>query len=516
MQRLANPLSSMSQNTVPAQGEVDQDQILSRAAMLDKSVYQLVRDHLKKRDPTQRSASGAICDNQACENDHHERSTIGAMRSDHNERSAIDAMRSDHDERSAIDAMRSDHDERSTSGAMRNDHDERSTKSRNRRKSKPRKYAVPSGLGIALRRKLAVHALKRWSGPPVRAIAKAKLTARSEVGVSRSRSLIDRTRPDVATAQLVRAPDVHTQPLTQPRPKDAYFAWKVGAVCVGDGSVSTNGRNRLETGKFYNSEQLRGSYEQFHAETHSWDSLESVGFERIELSTYWVCSQKRKSIPAPSFMLPASRADERRPKRSLIKRREYAAQELFEFCFSHPGLAVIVAGILSRKPSTALAAQLDTTEPPVLGSELSCYIAALLNGMRCVLDDKLFNECEPLVREQSPQGLSLKQLETHLRSMRLNIMASKSRSGELRSLAPQNRFDWLASITSGVWIVHIKFKNKLDHVICVDAARKLIYDNVETHPFPMNAKNLRLCGGDEHPQCYIEAIRELSVRNIKH
>ena len=171
--------------------------------------------------------------------------------------------------------------------------------------------------------------------------------------------------------------------LTQPSTQTSLNAneWPLSALCVGDGSVSQNGRNRLEKGVFYTTGQAKGTHEQFHAEDRRWVSLQSVGFEEIRLPTYWVCRLKRKRVPAPTFVVPAMEVDTRYPNRSLIKRREYVACELFDFCDQYPGLAVVVSSLDYRESHPALKRELKTEMPPTLGAELSCLPASILNGL---------------------------------------------------------------------------------------------------------------------------------------
>ena len=73
----------------------------------------------------------------------------------------------------------------------------------------------------------------------------------------------------------------------------------------------------------------------------------------------------------------------------------------------------------------------------------------------------------------------------------------------------KDRMRWLAERPTGVWLVHIKSGTELDHAVCVDAEKRLIFDNAETHPFSLTEVNLRRCGGEAFPNCYIESIREL-------
>ena len=289
--------------------------------------------------------------------------------------------------------------------------------------------------------------------------------------------------------------------------------WPLSAVCVGDGSVSCNGKNYLRKGVFYTAGQARGSHEQFHPEDRTWMTLESVGFEEIRLPTYWVSIPKRVRVPAPPFVVPASLADKRYPRRSLMKRREYVACELLDFCDQHPGLAVVVTSIDFRQSNPALRDQLQTKLPVTIGRQLNCLTASVLNGLASLLGVKPDDSLVEHVRANLTRCQSLKNIDQPLAKLRLGVRSMKNRAAQMRSIARIDRMKWLSSLSSGIWIVHIRYGTALDHAVCVDAERKLIFDNAEEFPFPLTELNLQHCGGSEYPNCYIESIRELVRTN---
>ena len=104
------------------------------------------------------------------------------------------------------------------------------------------------------------------------------------------------------------------------------------------------------------------------------------------------------------------------------------------------------------------------------------------------------------VREHASRSQSIKQLDQHLLKISFRVRATKQESVEVRSLSKHDRIQWLVSKSKRIWIVHLKFRQLVDHVICVDAEKRMIYDNAEVYPFPLSVENLRRCGGPTAPE----------------
>jgi len=63
--------------------------------------------------------------------------------------------------------------------------------------------------------------------------------------------------------------------------------------------------------------------------------------------------------------------------------------------------------------------------------------------------------------------------------------------------ATSDVFEWMVSAESSVYLVRLEDKEGSNHTICLDIRenKKAIWDNEETFPVRLNARNIQLCGG---------------------
>ena len=72
-------------------------------------------------------------------------------------------------------------------------------------------------------------------------------------------------------------------------------------------------------------------------------------------------------------------------------------------------------------------------------------------------------------------------------------MSMKNGAAQMRSIARIDRTKWLSSLSSGVRIVYIRYGTALDHAVCVNAERKLLFDNAEGFPLTLTELNPIRC-----------------------
>ncbi len=69
-------------------------------------------------------------------------------------------------------------------------------------------------------------------------------------------------------------------------------------------------------------------------------------------------------------------------------------------------------------------------------------------------------------------------------------------------------FRWLAESAKVVWIVKVVEIGIVDHCLCVDANRALIYYSAETYPLLLLEEVLRSCGGEDSKNVkFAEAVQ---------
>lgn len=72
-----------------------------------------------------------------------------------------------------------------------------------------------------------------------------------------------------------------------------------------------------------------------------------------------------------------------------------------------------------------------------------------------------------------------------------------------------NKCRELACFSTGVYLVHLRQLGVVDHIVVVDAGRKLILDSEEPYPMTLSEGLLRKCGGDEVKHLTIACGRRL-------
>ena len=79
-----------------------------------------------------------------------------------------------------------------------------------------------------------------------------------------------------------------------------------------------------------------------------------------------------------------------------------------------------------------------------------------------------------------------------------------------------NPFSFFANATSGVFLLHLQELDVVDHIIIVDANRKLIFDSAEKFPMRLSERLLRQCGGEEAANLKIVTARHLVNQVLNH
>ena len=100
--------------------------------------------------------------------------------------------------------------------------------------------------------------------------------------------------------------------------------------------------------------------------------------------------------------------------------------------------------------------------------------------------------CEFGLPQNFSLAQSLKMLDRQLHTSKSSLRTSKSRYQELHRIPKADRFKWVAGLLPDILIVQLQYGNEINHSVYIDAGRKLIYDNAESHSYALTKINSKL------------------------
>ena len=109
---------------------------------------------------------------------------------------------------------------------------------------------------------------------------------------------------------------------------------------------------------------------------------------------------------------------------------------------------------------------------------------------------------------------SLKPVGTLGNQLRVGLEVHKlGKSGNMRVYMKDRweGFRWICDQAEGVWIVRLTQVGLVDHCVCVDSKRGLIYDGEEEFPIRLAQESLALCGGVGARKLRIAEVRQIVV-----
>eukprot|EP00171_Calliarthron_tuberculosum_P004008 IDg4008t1 len=195
----------------------------------------------------------------------------------------------------------------------------------------------------------------------------------------------------------------------------------------------------------------------------------ALGFELFP--TYRLGSE-----PVPAFLLDRCDHGNNDPEPGPL-----ADRSIIEYAREYPGTVIIVDKIGARSLHPGLTIyRRESAGKPRRGSE--CIQMAIINAVRAVRGEEEADATQRFLFRRTEPIRSLKRVGPILRE---------------------------ASVNCGVWIVHLEQRNQVDHAVCIDCERKLIWDSEEECALRLNTDYLMMCGG---PEC--DSIRIKDIRKI--
>lgn len=282
--------------------------------------------------------------------------------------------------------------------------------------------------------------------------------------------------------------------------------WCIDRILAGDGSTNCRGL-KFELGRFYASGSLTADDGSFHeinlCSLRLWDrGCEKVQFSVVPVTT----TSKVKPMPIEK---PRTRICKsyRPPKKQRLVR-----DAVRRFCLANPGFAVVIGGpgLRSSSPFTHCTRVVQKAGPIFMRAhEGQCLIAAIVNAVDVLIGRSAAERAKHylLSKNQHYRSVASCAQDIHVVCPRHDLR--KVRKSEAHDFKV-DKFDWLGSLTRGVWIVRLVEPKVVDHCIVIDGKRKLIIDSAESFPLHLGADVLRQCGGDEAQSLVVAEVRQIT------
>jgi len=275
-------------------------------------------------------------------------------------------------------------------------------------------------------------------------------------------------------------------------------------VVMGDGSKGRSG-HVLEKGRFYASASASGGHESYFAIDMSTAKLSTRGGKSVSFG-FRAASDQAKALP------PAS-GPKTRPMRKTLshtQKQKIVGEAVTSFCTKHPGWAAWVSGPGDRDKNPALKEHLVKTGDKILvkGKDGQCVAAAIANALYVLFGEDCAREAWRKLDEEDPHFSSLGRTWDTIHKLGVRCDLRKVPKDEMSAFLV-DKFEWLASLDDGVWMVRLEQHAIVDHCIVVDAKNKLILDSAEDYPVRLSAATIRMCGGSEATALRVAEVREL-------
>lgn len=292
--------------------------------------------------------------------------------------------------------------------------------------------------------------------------------------------------------------------------------WPVMAIVVGDGSRGRSGRV-LKAGEVYFSCQAKSDVDHFwKPETVPMELIDVPDQRERVFETYPL-----RGVPLPAYLL--DRNDDEGRCRVKIFADCPAPSGVATLCVivharQFPGTVVVIDGVGARAEQPELGAfHANGGRAPFQGG--GCLQMAMLNAIAAVRGAEDAKLAEEEVRRIARSVQSVRRVGHLMRELPVAI-GVLAKSEELADALHRGRsrqarmvpFRFFAKEKPGVYIVHLKQDGVVDHAVCVDCDKRLIWDSEEKSALTLTVESLVLCGGPEPKWLRIEDARRVVPR----
>lgn len=334
----------------------------------------------------------------------------------------------------------------------------------------------------------------------------------------------------------------------------AMTDWAVERVVCGDGSTDESGVTLTE-GLIYGSEKRRGGYDTFWViEAGSLSVWEKQNPENRLHSALQLtnrkCGMKEMSKSNTSSdetaLTIGSNSEEQIDGResrcatddigssdcsdSVMEGKRHHGQTglkadragcvMIKWLRSNPGVIRDIGGPGARKPIASLQKWYELNYGPVIfaAGDGMCAAATLVHAIDSVCGRIIANCYKEKFISIKPEVNNLSGMAELLRQMKAQVPNRFYARVELqrikkcdRKIFEENPYSFLCD-ASDCFVVQFDLPGKVDHVVCVDGRRGIIWDNEEKYPLLLNKDSLRLCSGTKSKKARVRAMMMVTQR----
>lgn len=286
--------------------------------------------------------------------------------------------------------------------------------------------------------------------------------------------------------------------------KGTTDTFNIESVVCGDGQRNKSGLS-LRNLRIYASDRLDGGIESYYEVDSDFLMFTARGGRRGgNWHTRAVSdrAKEKEQTPVPRVNIPSSKR--KNHTRVRYKLHHAALRWLYEnrdFALSVGGPGERssikgVEGLLVRDKGTIFEKQNDC----------NCITAAITNAVDIVSGRKHAEALREYFFEANPHHIKIREATLLLREM-TTVAEMRLLPKQDRAIFNKDRFAFLDSRKSSVYVVHVFEPKVSSHTVVIEANRNIIIDSAEQFPMRLSEELLRKCGGDHASNLRVGEVR---------
>ena len=213
-------------------------------------------------------------------------------------------------------------------------------------------------------------------------------------------------------------------------------------------------------------------------------------------------AKERELTEVPRVNIPS------RKRKNYSWIREKLRDEGLRWLYQNRGCALSIGGPGERSSIEDVEKHLVRGLGTVLEKQNdgNCMTAAITNAVDIVSGREAAESLREYFYEYNPHYLKIREATLLLRNLGAGAEMRKLPKEDL-GIFNANRFAYLASRESFVYIVHVFEPKVCSHTVVIDANRRIIVDSAEDYPMRLSEELLRKCGGDQSKSLRVGEVR---------
>ena len=200
-----------------------------------------------------------------------------------------------------------------------------------------------------------------------------------------------------------------------------------------------------------------------------------------------------------------------------------SVKTLTEWLYNNEGVVRDLGGLGSRAYVAGLQRWETHEYGPVLWKEDKgmCGASAVVHALDAVRGRKIALGYRRKLQELRPVIAGLRGLAEVLRQMKAHVPPQIYARVELQKIGKAEKqaferapYTWLCE-QRRCFVVQFEVPGKLNHAVCVDGRRKLVWDNEQGYPVELNPDSLRLCTSMKGGNVTVRAMEMVKQREKK-